>query len=83
MVGRQTHPVKCLPWGLKDPESDLQKPHNNRAQVVLAWGCSVEKWKQRDCGTHWTASLALLRNFRPARNPVSRKHSGWHFKGNS
>lgn len=46
MVGRQTHPVKCLPWGLKDPESDLQKPHNNRARVVLAWGCSVEKWKQ-------------------------------------
>lgn len=28
----------CLLWGLKDPESDLQKPHNNRAGVTLTWG---------------------------------------------
>lgn len=51
VVGRQTHRVKCLPWGLKDPESDLQKPHNNRA----GW-CWFEAAVLRS-GNRWIVGL--------------------------
>lgn len=51
VVGRQTHRVKCLPWGLKDPESDLQKPHNNSA----GW-CWFEAAVLRS-GNRWIVGL--------------------------